>query len=188
MTDYFAHPTAVLDDGAEIGSDTRIWHFVHVCSGGRIGRNVTLGQGVFVGSRAVIGDGCKIQNNVSVYDDVTLEDGVFCGPSAVFTNVANPRAFINRKSEYRATLVRRGASLGANCTVICGVTIGQFAFVAAGAVITKDVPDYALMAGVPARRVGWMSEAGARLGPDLRCPIDGRQYRLTAGGSLVRVQ
>jgi UDP-2-acetamido-3-amino-2,3-dideoxy-glucuronate N-acetyltransferase len=186
LTDYFAHPTAIIDEGAQIGSGSRIWHFVHVCAGARIGRGVSLGQGVFVSSRASLGDNCKVQNNVSVYDDVTLEDEVFCGPSAVFTNVINPRAFIERKSEYRSTLVRRGATLGANCTVICGVTIGEFAFVAAGAVITKDVPDYALMAGVPARRIGWVSTAGARLGSVLVCPIDGTKYRVTSGGNLVR--
>ena len=145
----FQHSTAIVDDGAEIGDGSRVWHFVHVCAGARIGRGVSLGQNVFVGNRVVIGDSCKIQNNVSVYDNVTLEDGVFCGPSMVFTNVHNPRALVERKDEYRDTLVRKGASLGANCTIVCGVTIGSYAFVAAGAVITRDVPDFALMAGVP---------------------------------------
>jgi len=160
---YFAHPTAVIDDGAQIGDGTRIWHFAHICSGAQIGRNVSLGQNVFVGNRVIIGDNCKIQNNVSVYDNVLLEEGVFCGPSMVFTNVYNPRALIERKSEYRETIVRRGATLGANCTIVCGVVVGEFAFVAAGAVITKDVPPYALMAGVPARQIGWMSEYGERI-------------------------
>lgn len=157
------HPSAIVDDGAVIGDGSRVWHFVHVCGGARIGRGVSLGQNVFVGNRVVIGDNCKIQNNVSVYDNVTLEDGVFCGPSMVFTNVHNPRALVERKSEYRNTLVRHGATLGANCTIVCGATIGAFAFVGAGAVVTGDVPDHALVVGVPARQVGWMSELGARL-------------------------
>jgi UDP-2-acetamido-3-amino-2,3-dideoxy-glucuronate N-acetyltransferase len=157
------HPSAIVDEGAQIGDGSRVWHFVHVCAGARIGRGVSLGQGVYVGNRVVIGDACKIQNNVSVYDNVTLEEGVFCGPSMVFTNVHNPRALVERKDEYRDTVVRRGASLGANCTIVCGVTIGSYAFVAAGAVVTADVPDFALVAGVPARRIGWMSAHGERL-------------------------
>lgn len=161
---YTQHSSAFVDPGAEIGEGSRVWHFVHVCGGARIGKGVSLGQNVFVGNRVVIGDNCKIQNNVSVYDNVTLEDGVFCGPSMVFTNVYNPRSLIERKSEYRDTLVRRGATLGANCTIVCGVTIGEFAFVGAGAVVNKDVPDYALMVGVPARQIGWMSEHGEQLG------------------------
>lgn len=160
---HYQHPSAIVDDGAQIGDGSRVWHFVHVCSGARIGKAVSLGQNVFVGNKAVIGDHCKIQNNVSVYDNVTLEDGVFCGPSMVFTNVYNPRALVERKSEYRDTLVKEGATLGANCTVVCGVTIGRFAFVGAGAVINKDVPDYGLMVGVPARQIGWMSEFGEHL-------------------------
>lgn len=166
---YYRHDSAIVDEGAEIGEGSRVWHFVHVCAGARIGLRVSLGQNVFVGNRVTIGDDCKVQNNVSVYDNVTLEDGVFCGPSMVFTNVANPRALVERKDEYRDTLVRRGATLGANCTIVCGVEIGEHAFVAAGAVVTRDVPAYALVAGVPARRTGWMSRHGERL--DL--PIEG---------------
>lgn len=178
------HPSAIVDEGAQIGDGSRVWHFVHVCPGARIGRNVSLGQNVFVGNKVVIGDDCKIQNNVSVYDNVFLEDGVFCGPSMVFTNVYNPRSLIERKSEYRDTRVGRGATLGANCTIVCGVTVGQFAFVGAGAVITKDVPPYALVVGVPARQVGWMSEYGEQLELPLRgdaeavCPHTGARYRL----------
>jgi UDP-2-acetamido-3-amino-2,3-dideoxy-glucuronate N-acetyltransferase len=163
------HPSAIVDEGAQIGDGSRVWHFVHVCAGAIIGKGVSLGQNVFVGNKVTIGDRCKIQNNVSVFDNVILEEGVFCGPSMVFTNVYNPRALIERKNEYRNTLVKRGASLGANCTVVCGVTIGEFAFVGAGAVINKDVKPYALMVGVPARQVGWMSEHGEQL--DL--PLEG---------------
>lgn len=178
-------PSAIVDPGAKIGSGSRIWHFSHVCAGAQIGLDVSLGQNVFVAARAVIGDGCKVQNNVSIYDDVTLEQGVFCGPSVVFTNVINPRAGVNRKAEYRPTLVRAGATLGANCTILCGITIGQFAFVAAGAVVTRDVPDFALMSGVPARQTGWMSAAGHKLDLPLRgettacCPGTGERYRLS---------
>lgn len=167
---YQVHASAIVDDGAQIGEGSRVWHFVHVCAGARIGKGVSLGQNVFVGNKVLIGDNCKIQNNVSVYDNVTLEEGVFCGPSMVFTNVYNPRSLIERKSEYRDTLVRKGATLGANCTIVCGVTIGEFAFVGAGAVINKNVPAYALMVGVPARQIGWMSEFGEQL--DL--PLDGQ--------------
>ncbi|OOV94089.1 UDP-2-acetamido-3-amino-2,3-dideoxy-D-glucuronate N-acetyltransferase [Pseudomonas sp. MF4836] len=167
---YQVHPSAIVDDGAQIGEGSRIWHFVHVCGGARIGKGVSLGQNVFVGNKVVIGDQCKIQNNVSVYDNVTLEDGVFCGPSMVFTNVYNPRSLIERKNQYRDTLVKKGATLGANCTVVCGVTIGEFAFIGAGAVVNKDVPAYALMVGVPARQIGWMSEFGEQL--DL--PVEGQ--------------
>ena len=178
------HPSAIVDEGAALGEGTHVWHFVHVCGGARIGRNCSLGQNVFVGNDVIIGDNVKIQNNVSVYDAVTLEDEVFCGPSMVFTNVYNPRAAIVRKHEYRRTLIRRGATLGANATVICGVTVGRYAFIAAGAVINRDVPDYALMAGVPARQIGWMSESGHRLDLPLRgsgdtmCRITGERYRL----------
>ncbi|WP_449438833.1 UDP-2-acetamido-3-amino-2,3-dideoxy-D-glucuronate N-acetyltransferase [Pseudomonas migulae] len=160
---YQVHPSAIVDEGAQIGDGSRVWHFVHVCGGARIGKGVSLGQNVFIGNKVVIGDNCKIQNNVSVYDNVTLEEGVFCGPSMVFTNVYNPRSLIERKNEYRDTLVKKGATLGANCTIVCGVTISEFAFVGAGAVVNKDVPAYALMVGVPARQIGWMSEFGEQL-------------------------
>lgn len=160
---YYQHSSAIVDEGAQIGEGSRVWHFVHVCGGARIGQGVSLGQGVFVGNKVVIGDHCKIQNNVSVYDNVTLEEGVFCGPSMVFTNVYNPRSLIERKDQYRDTLVKKGATLGANCTIVCGVTIGEFAFVGAGAVVNKNVPAYALMVGVPARQIGWMSEFGEQL-------------------------
>lgn len=160
---FIKHETAIVDEGAEIGEGSRVWHFVHVCSGAKIGKGVSLGQNVFVGNKVIIGDKCKIQNNVSIYDNVQLEDGVFCGPSMVFTNVYNPRSLIERKEQYLDTIVKRGATLGANCTIVCGVTIGEFAFVGAGAVINKDVPAYALMVGVPAKQIGWMSEFGERL-------------------------
>ncbi|MCT8126390.1 N-acetyltransferase [Alishewanella sp. BS5-314] len=160
---YSKHDTAIVDDGAEIGEGSRVWHFVHVCGGAKIGKGVSLGQNVFVGNKVTIGDRCKIQNNVSIYDNVHLEEGVFCGPSMVFTNVYNPRSLIERKDQYLDTIVKRGATLGANCTIVCGVTIGEFAFVGAGAVINKDVPAYALMVGVPAKQIGWMSEFGERL-------------------------
>jgi UDP-2-acetamido-3-amino-2,3-dideoxy-glucuronate N-acetyltransferase len=184
---YTKHETAIIDEGAQIGEGSRIWHFVHVCAGARIGAGVSLGQNVFVGNKVVIGDRCKIQNNVSVYDNVTLEDGVFCGPSMVFTNVYNPRSLVERKSEYRNTLVRKGATLGANSTIVCGVTIGQFAFVGAGAVVNKDVRPYALMVGVPARQIGWMSEHGEQLDLPLDgegeavCAATGTRYRLADG-------
>ena len=181
------HPTAVIDEGAQLGAGTRVWHFVHVCAGARIGADCSLGQGVYVGSRVRIGDRVKIQNQVSVYDAVTLEDEVFCGPSAVFTNVHNPRAAVPRKNEYRATLVRRGATLGANCTIVCGTTIGAYAFVGAGAVVSRDVPDFALVVGVPARRIGWVSRHGERLvftpptGGEATCPATGERYVLRNG-------
>jgi UDP-2-acetamido-3-amino-2,3-dideoxy-glucuronate N-acetyltransferase len=181
------HSTAIVDDGATIGAGSAIWHWVHVCGGATIGENCSLGQNVFVGNAVTIGNGVRIQNNVSVYDDVTLEDDVFCGPSMVFTNVFNPRAHVSRKDEYRPTLVRRGATLGANCTIVCGATIGAYAFVGAGAVITHDVPDHALMVGVPARQAGWMSHAGEKLGEDLVCPREGRRYRITESGTLEQI-
>jgi UDP-2-acetamido-3-amino-2,3-dideoxy-glucuronate N-acetyltransferase len=163
------HPSAIVDAGAQLGDNTRVWHFAHVCGGARIGKGCSLGQNVFVGNRVVIGDNVKIQNNVSVYDNVTLEDDVFCGPSMVFTNVYNPRSAITRKSEYRDTIVRRGATLGANCTIVCGVEIGENAFIGAGAVVNRNVKAFALVVGVPARQVGWMS----RFGEQLDLPVDG---------------
>ena len=172
MSSASIHETAIIDDGATVGKDTRVWHFSHVCGGAVIGEKCSLGQNVFIGNGVSIGNNVKIQNNVSVYEGVLLEDDVFCGPSMVFTNVHNPRSAVVRKSEYRKTLVRKGATLGANCTVVCGVTIGNYAFVAAGAVITKNVPDFALMIGTPARHVGWMSAYGERL--DLPLTGDGK--------------
>ena len=184
---YYQHETAIVDEGAQIGKDSRVWHFVHVCAGAKIGESVSLGQNVFVGNSVVIGDRCKVQNNVSVYDNVYLEDEVFCGPSMVFTNVYNPRSGVERKDQYRDTRVKLGATLGANCTIICGATIGRYAFVGAGAVINKDVPDYALMVGVPAKQIGWMSEFGEQLEFPLKgnaeavCAQSGDHYKLIDG-------
>lgn len=184
---YTAHPSAIIDEGAQIGDGSRIWHWVHICSAAKIGGDCSFGQNVFVGNRVVIGNNCKIQNNVSVYDNVTLENDVFCGPSMVFTNVYNPRSAVSRKDEYRNTLVKQGATLGANCTVVCGTTIGEYAFVAAGAVVNRDVKPYALMAGVPARQIGWMSQFGERLELPLegdaqaRCSQTGLSYVLRDG-------
>ncbi len=163
MTDYKAHDSAIIDDGASIGKDTKIWHFVHVCANAKIGERCSLGQNVFIGNDVTIGNNVKIQNNVSVYDAVTLEDDVFCGPSMVFTNVYNPRSAVTRKNEYRKTLVKKGATIGANATIVCGVTIGRYAFIGAGAVVQRDVPDFALVVGVPAKQIGWMSKFGERL-------------------------
>jgi UDP-2-acetamido-3-amino-2,3-dideoxy-glucuronate N-acetyltransferase len=187
------HPSAIVDEGAEIGEGCRVWHFSHICAGARIGAACSFGQGVFVGNDVVIGNNVRVQNNVSVYDAVTLEDDVFCGPSMVFTNVYNPRAAVPRKSEYRRTLVRLGATLGANCTIVCGVTIGRHAFIAAGAVVRRDVPAHALMAGVPARQIGWMSRHGERLDLPLqgeaeaRCAATGERYRLS-GDQVERIE
>jgi len=178
------HPTAIVDEGAQIGEDSRIWHWVHVCGQAKIGKGVSLGQNVFVGNKVTIGDRCKVQNNVSVYDNVILEEGVFCGPSMVFTNVYNPRALIERKDEYRDTLVKKGATLGANCTIVCGTTVGEYAFIGAGAVINKDVKPYALMVGVPAKQIGWMSQYGEKLDLPIsgeattQCPHTGQTYQL----------
>ena len=160
---YYAHSSALIDEGAKVGKDTKIWHWVHICSSARIGSECSLGQNVYVGNKVKIGNRVKIQNNVSVYDNVFIEDDVFCGPSMVFTNVYNPRSAVNRKSEYKDTFIRQGASLGANCTIICGVEIGKSAFVAAGSVVKNDVKAYELVAGVPAKHIGWMSEFGKRL-------------------------
>ncbi|SDD26674.1 acyltransferase [Kordiimonas lacus] len=186
---HYQHPSAIVDEGAQIGKGSRVWHFAHICSGARIGADVSLGQNVFVGNKAVIGDSCKVQNNVSVYDNVTLEEGVFCGPSMVFTNVYNPRSLIERKDQYLDTLVRRGATLGANCTIVCGVTIGAYAFIGAGALVNRDVPDYALIIGVPGRQRGWMSAYGEQLDlpltgeTSISCPHTGDVY--TISGSVV---
>lgn len=177
------HPTAIVDPGAKLGEGTRVWHWVHICPGATIGKGCSLGQNVFVGNDVIIGNNVKIQNNVSVYDAVRLEDDVFCGPSMVFTNVYNPRSAVTRKNEYRQTHVHRGATLGANCTIVCGTNIGEYAFIGAGAVINRDVPSYALMVGVPARRIGWMCRCGVKLegaAGDVKCPACGENYRLTA--------
>ena len=189
------HPSAIVDEGAKIGKGSRVWHFVHVCSGATIGERCSLGQNVFVGNRVTIGNNVKIQNNVSVYDNVTLEDDVFCGPSMVFTNVVNPRSHVSRKHEYQRTLVKRGASIGANATVVCGATLGEYCFIGAGAVVTKDVLPYALMAGVPARRIGWMCQCGEKLeslpagearGAAWHCPVCRARYA-SAGEGIAPV-
>lgn len=190
--DYTIHATAIVDDGAQIGANTRIWHWTHVCAGAQIGEHCSLGQNVFVGNRVVIGNNVKIQNNVSVYDNVTLEDDVFCGPSMVFTNVYNPRSAISRKDEYRNTLVKRGVTLGANSTIVCGITIGEYAFIGAGSVVNRDVKSYALMVGVPAKQIGWMSEYGEKLDlpltghQSISCPNTGAIYQLN-GSSVTRL-
>lgn len=190
--DSAIHPSAIVDAGAELGPSTRVWHFAHVCAGARIGDCCSLGQNVFVGNDVSIGDRVKIQNNVSVYDAVSIEDDVFCGPSMVFTNVYNPRSGVVRKNEYRRTIVRRGASIGANATIVCGITVGSYAFVAAGAVVNRDVPDFALVAGVPARQIGWISRHGERLPLSLkgdgqaRCPHTGEIYLVLNGVCMLR--
>jgi len=189
---FYQHESAIVDEGAQIGENSRVWHFVHVCGGAKIGQGVSLGQNVFVGNKVVIADHCKVQNNVSVYDNVILEEGVFCGPSMVFTNVYNPRSLIERKDQYRNTLIKKGATLGANCTIVCGVIVGEYAFVGAGAVVNKDVPAYALMVGVPAKQIGWMSEFGEQLDLPLNgqaeavCEHTGAIYRLD--GQVVTKQ
>jgi len=191
MADFFVHESSYIDDEVTIGPGTRIWHFSHIMSGSCIGENCTIGQNVTIGPRVTIGHNCKIQNNVSVYEGVELEDHVFCGPSMVFTNVYNPRCEFPRKNEFRKTLVRQGATLGANCTIVCGITIGSYAFIGAGAVITKEIPDFALMAGNPARQIGWMSRHGERLPLPLEgtghyvCPNTRDQYQLKNG--LVKI-
>lgn len=185
--DYFVHPQAVIDDGCKIGKGTRIWHFTHVLKNSSIGDNCTVGQNVMIGPDVQIGNRCKIQNNVSVFTGVTLEDGVFCGPSCVFTNVLHPRAEVERKNEFLPTLVKRGTSIGANATIVCGTILGEYSFIAAGAVITKNVPPFALMAGVPARRVGWVSHSGERLDSSLVCPREGRRYRQVGPNQLEEI-
>ena len=191
MNGTFIHATAIVDAGARLGGGCRVWHFVHICAGARIGERCSFGQNVYIGNDVAIGDNVKIQNNVSVYDAVTLEDDVFCGPSMVFTNVYNPRSTVARKHEYRRTLARQGATLGANCTIVCGTTIGRYAFVGAGAVVNRDVPDFALIVGVPGRQIGWMSRHGERLALPLEgsaeaaCPQTGERYRLE--GRAVRM-
>lgn len=183
----FIHESSYVDDRVHIGPGTKVWHFSHILSDTTIGENCSLGQNVVVGPNVTIGNNVKIQNNVSVYEGVTLEDGVFCGPSCVFTNVINPRAEIIRRDEFRTTVVRRGASIGANATIVCGHDLGEYSFIAAGAVVTEEVPRFALMAGVPARRIGWMSKLGARLGSDMTCPIDGSRYVEIASNRLEEV-
>ena len=189
---YHMHESAIVDDGAKIGNNTRVWHFVHVCSGAQIGKGCSLGQNVFVGNKVTIGNNVKVQNNVSVYDNVHIEDDVFCGPSMVFTNVYNPRSFIERKTEYRDTLVKKGATLGANCTIVCGVTIGEYSLVGAGAVINKNVPAFALMVGVPAKQIGWISKYGEQLNLPLAgnasttCEHTGEEYVLEGSVLLIK--
>lgn len=185
LDDVFIHESSYVDEPVSIGAGTKIWHFSHILENVEIGENCSFGQNVVVGPNVTIGNKCKIQNNVSLYKGVVLEDGVFCGPSCVFTNVNNPRAEIERKEEFRTTLVKKGASIGANATVVCGHTLGEYCFIAAGAVVTADVKPYALMAGVPAKRIGWISKAGGKLGDDMTCPIDGTKYILNASEELI---
>lgn len=185
-SDVFVHESAYVDDEVTLGSGTKIWHFSHILARTTIGENVSIGQNVVAGPDVTVGDGCKIQNNVSLYKGVNLEKGVFCGPSCVFTNVLNPRALFERKDEFRETLVQEGATIGANATIMCGNTIGRYAMIGAGSVVTKDVPDYALVIGVPARRRGWVSQAGEILGDDLVCPRDGSRYQLIDNGARLQ--
>jgi UDP-2-acetamido-3-amino-2,3-dideoxy-glucuronate N-acetyltransferase len=180
-TNYYCHETAVVDDGVTIGEGTKVWHFAHILGGTKIGERCVISQNVMIGPKVTVGNGCKIQNNVSLYEGVTLEDDVFCGPSMVFTNVLLPRAFVNRREEFLPTLIKKGASIGANATIVCGNTVGSYAMVGAGAVVTRDVEDYALVLGAPAKRVGWVSRSGDRLGADLVCPRTGERYREESG-------
>ena len=182
INDYFAHESAYIDEGCEIGAGTKIWHFSHVMSGSKIGENCNIGQNVVIGPDATIGNQCKIQNNVSVFKGVTLEDGVFCGPSMVFTNIYNPRAEIRKMDQVRPTLVKHGATLGANCTIVCGTTLGRYSFIGAGAVVTRSVPDHALMLSNPAKKVGWMCKCGERLTDDLKCLVCGNKYEKNENG------
>lgn len=183
----FVHESAYVDDGVTIGEGTRIWHFSHILGQVAIGKDCVIGQNVMIGPRVRVGDRCKIQNNVSLFEGVDLEDDVFCGPSCVFTNVNNPRAFVNRKAEFRKTIVGRGATIGANATIVCGHELGRYSFIAAGAVVTRDVAAFALMAGVPARRIGWISRVGERMRRDLVCPATGERYQMD-GDRLVEVE
>lgn len=189
---YNVHPTAIIDEGAVIGDNTKIWHWTHISTGARIGKNCSFGQNVFVANNVIIGDNCKIQNNVSIYDNIFLEDGVFCGPSMVFTNVYNPRSYVSRKNEYKNTYVRKGVTFGANCTVVCGIEIGEYSFIAAGAVVNRNVKPFALMAGVPARQIGWMSAFGEKLDLPLTgngtavCKGDGTVYELEDGTVKIK--
>ena len=185
MTKFFKHETAIVDVGAKIGKNSRIWHWAHISAGAQIGENCVMGQNVFIANKVIIGNRVKIQNNVSVYDNVYLEDDVFCGPSMVFINVINPRAHIERKHEYKNTLIKKGATLGANCTIICGVTIGEYAMIGAGAVVTKDVKPHALVVGVPAKQTGWVSHAGEIMKEELVCPLEKRRYFINAHGLLI---
>lgn len=185
---YMAHPTAIIDEGAQIGEGTRIWHWVHISAGAKIGIGCSFGQNVFVGNQVTIGNNVKVQNNVSIYDEVTLEDDVFCGPSMVFTNVNNPRSHVSRKHEYRPTVIKQGATIGANVTVVCGHSVGRYSFIGAGGVVTRDVPDYALMIGVPAQRIGWICECGVRLpdkNGDIACPECDKLYHVTSESCVL---
>lgn len=186
MADYYVHDTARVDEGASIGKGTKVWHFSHIMPGAKVGKDCSIGQNIYIGSKAVVGNGVKVQNNVSIYDTVIIEDDVFCGPSCVFTNVVNPRAFIERKTEYKETRIKKGASIGANATIICGVTLGEYCFIGAGAVVSKDVPAYALMLGVPAKQKGWVSREGEILGDDFVCPRTGEGYEIKNGRLIVR--
>jgi UDP-2-acetamido-3-amino-2,3-dideoxy-glucuronate N-acetyltransferase len=179
---YFLHESSYVDEGASIGSGTRIWHFSHVMAGAKVGLKCSIGQNVNIGGKALVGNGVKLQNNISVYDDVVIEDDVFCGPSMVFTNVVNPRAFVERKHEYKPTLIKRGASIGANATIVCGTTLGEYCFVGAGSVVTRDVPPYALAYGNPARVHGWVCGCGVKLNENLVCPECGKKYRKVTKG------
>ncbi len=181
---YFVHESSYIDDGVTIGEGTKIWHFSHILGGTKIGKSCSFGQNVSVGPDVIVSNNCKVQNNVSLYKGVILEDGVFCGPSCVFTNVMNPRSEVERKNEYRTTLVKRGASIGANATIVCGVTLGEYCFIGAGSVVIRDVKPHAVMVGNPARQIGWMSHAGEKLGADLICPRDKREYEITEDGFL----
>lgn len=189
----FVHETAIVDSGAQIGAGTRVWHWTHVSAGAKLGEKCSLGQNVYVGNKVVLGNNVKVQNNVSIYDNVFIEDNVFCGPSMVFTNVINPRSGVVRKSEYKDTFVKKGVSIGANATIVCGVTLGEYAFIAAGAVVTKDVKPFSLIAGVPGKQIGWMSQYGERIPLPLRgdgrwkCPNTGTVYVLSEEQVSVEV-